>query len=212
MKIYVISDSAEYGVAAVNQINSSGNLGMLSEGVTGDTRMLLGDLRANLGSGYNLIVLICENAKDLAISANKVGGAMAVVCKDQEDATDTVSETRANVVLIPTNRLDRRALSSIISGLLIEEKVEHRKAASAKEREVIQEPRAAQAQAKIGSFLSGIKEMAGNATAGLNKPQQSKPKFVKPAPRMQPSGDGIVKSIKLKGLVKSIKETFGIED
>ena len=212
MKIYVISDSTEYGVAAVNQINSSGNLGMLSEGISGDSRTLLGDLRANLGSGYDLIMLICDNAKDLAISANKIGGAMAVVCKDQDDATDAVSETRANVVLIPTNRLDRRTLSSIVSGLLIEEKGERRKAASAKEREVAQEPRGPPATEKVGSFLSGIKEMAGNATGGLNRLQPSKPKAMKPAPKPQPSGDGIVKSVKSKGLMKSIKDTFGIED
>ncbi len=217
MKFYVISDSTEYGLAAANQINSAGHVALMSESISNDSRILLGDLRSNISSGYDIIMIICDNAKDLSISANKIGGVMAVVCKDRDDAVDAVSSTRANVVLIDSAKLDRRTLPSIINGLLAEQKAESkseqkRQAPVARQKAPEYVPPAPSGPGmaeKAGSFLSGIKDKASNAASGIGKQQPAvKPKNVSRAQ----SGDGAISSIKKKGLSKSIKDAFGIID
>jgi ribose 5-phosphate isomerase RpiB len=204
MKIYIISDSSEYAVAASNYINRNGHVAILSESITDDSKTMISDLRNN-GASYDVTVMICPNAKDVAISANKVGGMAAVACKDYDDSSEAISETRANVIVINSAKLDRKLLDSILSGLLVDQK----KPSSTKEREMAPAPKAVQAPSRGGGFFSGIKDAANKVSNPVEKPI-SKP--AKQQSRPQPEGDGLVKSVKSKGLSKALKEALGIED
>jgi ribose 5-phosphate isomerase RpiB len=211
----VISDNQDYAVAALNYINSNGHTAIISETISEDAKSQLNDLRANIGSGFDIIIMLCANAKDLAISANKIGNSMAVVCKDQDDALEAIGETRANVIIIDTSKLDRRTLSSILSGLLSEVKAEAKKETPVRERRAQPERYVEEGPGiteRTGSFLSNIKNAAGDATSRLTRPPAPKPiTRAKGAPKA-PQGDGVIKSIKSKGLMKHLKETFGIID
>ncbi|MFI5412452.1 MAG: RpiB/LacA/LacB family sugar-phosphate isomerase [Candidatus Micrarchaeales archaeon] len=210
MKVYIISDNAGLGVAASNQINRSGHVAILSETITDDVKTLISDLRSNVES-FDMTIMLCANAKDIAISANKVGGAAAVACKDQEDAIDAVSETRANVVVLDSARLSKTALSNIIVGLLSEQK---KSGSSTKEKE--RERETAPAQRVVdspseggigGGIFSGLKNAANKATSAMEKPA-GRAKNIRPSPR----GDSMIKSVKSKGLMKSLKDSLGIID
>lgn len=239
MKVYVVSDNEALAASAVNAINGQGHTAILSEAGAETDGAIMGDIKANMRSGFDLILVICANAKSVSISANKIGGAMAVVCKDQDDAVEAMSQAGANVVLLDSTRTDRKILSGIVDGLLsgqeAETKVPSRARAVTPQRAhppTQGHARAQQAQpvheapagpSKFGSFLSSIKDAASSATSGISNaastiskpgpaPKAQKP-VVKAAPRPQPSGgDGIVSSLKKKGLAQTIKETFGIED
>lgn len=224
MKVYVISDSAESSVMASNQINRSGHVALLSENVAEDSKNQLADLRANINSGFDVILMICGNAKDLAISANKIGGVMAVACKDHEDIVDAISETRANVIIIDSAKVGKSSMSSLVSAIVSGQKMEQKsdsKRVASSERETTHAPKTVSvhipktisasqdsAPEKTGSFLSSLKNAASNASSSISK-QASR---VKDAASPSDDGEGLVASIKKKGLAKSIKDTFGIED
>ena len=172
------------------------------------------------------MLLMCHGAKDVAISANKLAGVRAVVCKDQEDAVEAVGYTRANVILIDTGRVPRNNLESIIEGLLSqkEEPVPAPIAASARRRQIEEAParesRQQQQQQqpvyepKGPGMFSGLKDKLGAMTQHQQKPIQAK---AKPATQSSKGSikDGagdFVKSAKQKGLMKTLKETFGVEE
>ena len=158
---------------------------------------------------------------------------MAAVCKDRDDAVEAISQARANVILIDSTKVDRRILTSIVGGLLEgqeeEVKAPPRSRSAPQAQRTVQAPKATQPQrvvqapvapagpSRVGSFLSSIKDAANNATSGLNK-QQAMPaaKSVKPVARAQPqpqaNSDNFINSVKKKGLMQSLKDTFGIED
>jgi ribose 5-phosphate isomerase RpiB len=210
MKVYIISDNTELGVAASNQINRSGHVAILSETITEDQKTLISDLRSNVES-FDMTIMICANARDIAISANKVGGAAAVSCRDQEDAIEAVSETRANVAVLDSSKLSKTGLSSIIVGLLSEQK---KSASHTKEKDTERETAPPQrvvseSSEGIGSTLfSGLKNAANKATTAVEKPIVK----AKPIQKQAPKGDGMIKNVKSKGLMKSLKDSLGIID
>ena len=199
MKAYIISDAPDYAMAVANQMNASGSIAIMSETRSEDTRDLMADLRASTGGRFDIIIVLCHSAKDAAISANKIGGVMAVACKDQEDAMEALSSTRANVILIDSSRVSRKTLSEIVDGILSAHESEQA-VTPAKEREQVRTPARAIVPAPKPQgqpLLSGLKN--------IKKPQlPSKPTEI--------PGSGTLKAIKKKGLAKSLKDAFGLDD
>jgi ribose 5-phosphate isomerase RpiB len=224
MKIYIISDDFKNSISASNIIGSTGNGSVISETKSEDVRELLGDLKANIDSGFDLMLLMCHGAKDVAISANKLAGVRAVVCKDQEDAIEAVGYTRANVILIDTGRVPRNGLESIIEGLLTQQEEpapasapspvpsRRRQAEEAPVHEAHPQP---VYEPKGPGMFSTLKDKLGSVTQRnqQQKPiQQSKAKPAAAKGSVKDDARDFVKSTKQKGLVKTLKETFGVED
>ena len=203
MKMYVLGDRPEYVIAAVNAINAAGHSGIASEAAANDTGSIVGEISSAANSKFDMVIVICEDAKDMAISANKRGGVKAVVCKDNEDAADAVSNTAANVVLIDSGKADRRVVVGIVGTMLnaAEEPAPEKAQAPQQRREPAEQKKPIQ--------MPQIK-MPGEGFH-LGNPFKSK---AAPAPRRQlaPLGDSITGSIKSKGLRAALKDVFGIED
>ena len=217
MKIYVISDKPEDSVVASNYINKNGHTAILSEIVTEDSRELLADLKSNTGGSFDVIIMICENAKDIAISANKIGGAMAVVCKDQDDALEAMSSTRANVIIIDSSRMTKSSLTSILGGILAEQTAEERSESTKRAAHHMQQRETEPiepAGSGLGGVFLGIKNSLGMSGENEAPPpravvKRERPKAPEPEPRHGPS---LMKSVKSKGFMKSLKDSLGIVD
>jgi ribose 5-phosphate isomerase RpiB len=197
MRICIISENSPVGAAASNYLSRSGHTVLLGENEDGEAKSLLLEVKSNLRSN-DLIVVLSSNIKAFAISANKLDGVSAVACRDQEDAIDAVSSADANVAVIDSTT-DRKTLISILDGLTIEvkstkaEKVTY--TIKAKER-------AYSPPTKVGpGIFAGIKDVAGNVKLGSAKPLGA----IKDA-------NEAISSVKKKGLMNHLKDTFGIED
>lgn len=209
MKVYVISDNSEFAISAANQINGSGSIAIVSETNSEDIRDVLGDIKANTSSSFDMMLVLCHGAKDVAISANKIGGAMAVACKDQEDAIEAISSTRANVILVDSTRTTRKTLAEIVDGLLsAEQSAPETQAKTQQEREIVKEqsrPVIAAAPKQGPSVFSGLKKITSIAKSQQGQGQQKgKP--------LELPGRNAIKSMKKKGIANSLKDAFGLED
>ncbi len=211
MKIYVISDKTNDAIAAANYINGSGHVAMVSESSgESDQKALLNDLRANVGDDFDMVLMIVGNAKSMAISANKVSGAMAVACKDSEDSTEAATDTRANVIIIDS-KVTKSEMTSIIGGMFAKKgknaaraREEEPEPEREKERETARAPRSVESGE---GFFSSLKNAASSTTRGIKKSAAK----VKSAASMK--GDsGMLSSVKSKGLLKSLKDSLGIVD
>ena len=190
MKIYVISDSPEYAVSATNAINRAGHVAIMSETRSDDMRDLLNDLKTNATSGFDMVLFLSPSAKDVAISANKMAGINAIACKDPDDAEEAVSETRANVILVDSMKVSRKTLSDIIDAMLGSAKRETKASAPLPRQQPVQ--RQVQQQAP--------------------QPREYRERAPMRMPKIDLSADKLLGGIKKKGLKKSLKDTFGIED
>ncbi len=182
MKIYVISDSPEYAVSATNAVNKAGHTAIMSETRSDDTKVLLNDLRTNATSGFDMALLLIQNAKDVALSANKFQGINAIACKDPEDAEEAVSGTRANVILVDSMKVSRKSLTDIIDAM-----------------------------------LSGGKPASKQQAPLPKQSQQAPQKEALPRqplkmPKISFGAGKAFEEVKKKGIKKSLKDTFGIED
>ncbi|MCW6160465.1 MAG: RpiB/LacA/LacB family sugar-phosphate isomerase [Candidatus Micrarchaeales archaeon] len=182
MKIYVISDSPEYAVTATNAINKAGHTAIMSETRSDDTRVLLNDLKANATSGFDMVLFLSQNAKDVALSANKLQGINAIACKDPEDAEEAVSDTRANVILVDSMKVSRKALTDILDAM-----------------------------------LSGGNPAPKQPAPLPRQSQQAQQKEWQPRqpmkmPKISLGAGKVIGDVKKKGLKRSLKDTFGIED
>ncbi len=212
MRICIISENPPAGAAASNYLSRNGHTVIIGENEDGEAKSLLSEVKSNLRSS-DLIVVLSSNAKAFAISANKMDGVSAVACRDQEDALDAISSADANVAVIDA-ATDRKTLTSILDGLTSEAKPE-KKAEKAVEAPRVKER--VQAPAKTGPGLfAGIKDAASSATSGLKDAAGSvKSGITKPATAVKEVGKdtgGTISSIKKKGLMNHLKDTFGIED
>ncbi len=209
MHICVIGENQPACAAASNHLSRNGHTVTLGENEDVETKSLLSEIKGNLRSS-DMIVVLSSNAKAFAISANKMDGVNAVACRDHEDALDAVSSADANVAVINYNA-DRRMLISILDGLTSGARPERRSEKTAdapKFRERAQAP----AQRQGPSILSGIKDAASNAASGVKDAAGGiKSGITKPGNTMRNTNETIG-SIRSKGLMKHIKETFGIED
>lgn len=197
MKVYIISDNADNGVIASNVVNKSGNLGIMSELRSGDPKAMLNDLKDNLGAETELALIICVNPKAVAISANKLSGVRAVACKDAEDAEDAINDAKANVILVDSSKVNKNTLSDIIVTWL--------QVSSG----TINEIRASAAKTKAASGGGGSGIMGGIKNA-VQRPQQSGKSA--PGPDDNLDTGEIIKSVKTKGALKTLKETLGLQD
>ncbi len=211
MRIYIISDDFRNSVAASNIIGATGHGSIISETKSEDVRDLLSDLKNNIDSGFDLILLMCHSAKDVAISANKLSGVRAVVCKDQEDAMESMSSTRANVVIVDTSKAGRRELESIVQGLVSEEEPS---AAQAPVKARQTQPRQQQQQApqqmpvaKGPGLFSGVKGKLASA-------EQKMSRGARAAEKSTVASDlkDTVDSVRKKGVLKALKESFGLDE
>jgi ribose 5-phosphate isomerase RpiB len=214
MRICVITENPSIGAAASNYLSRSGHTVIIGENEGSDARSLLSEVKSNLRSS-DMIIVLSASAKSIAISANKLDGVNAVACKDHEDAIDAISSTEANVIVVDSNT-DRRMLTSILDGLTSGAKPEKRaeRPERAAEAPRARERERAQVQApKAGPGLfSGIRDAASNATSGIKDAAGSvKSGITKPSGAVKGANETI-SSIKSKGLMKHLKDTFGIED
>ena len=210
MKFYIISDSPEYSIVAANHINKSGNTAIMSENTSEDTRDILTELRDKAGSSFDMILVLCKGAKDVAISANKIGGVMAVACKDEDDAIEAAVDTRANVVVVDSYKSSRKALSDILDGLLSDEE-ELQKPSRAAARERDRDVRDEKEYAREREPVRDREPARDPAPSRMHMPSISLKGIAKKPQVKSLPGSGMVRDIKKKGMMKSLKETFGLD-
>ncbi len=206
MRVYIISDNIDYGIAASNMLSGGGSSVIISELRSNDVKDLLTDLKGSAGS-YDMTVMICTNARDNAISANKLPGVRAVVCKDYEDASEAVANTRANVVVVDSTKLTKKALSDIASGLL-EQQAPAPAATPARARAKAPTqpaPMPPQQMQGHGSLLSSIKQDISKGVSSIRKPSV-------PQASQGQAGSGLLSDIKKKGAKKAIQDALGLGD
>ncbi len=210
MKVYVISDSLELGIAASNMVNQQGDAGILSELKDADLKDLLDDVKQNVNSAYDIVLVLWSGASAAAISANKLAGVRAVVVKDREDATDAVSEAHANAVFVNSSKLDKRTLSSIVNGMLSAAPDEEAQAGAKSPKQAPQRKEAVEPSKP--SMLDALKERAASITSRPGDMAADRPRQKQRTQASDEEGEGLLETIKSKGLKKAIKETFGLED
>lgn len=194
MKVYVISDSPEYAIAATNSINRAGHVAIMSETSSEDIRDLLSDLKVNSASGFDMILMATRSAKDVAISANKITGINAIACKDPDDAQEAMEDTRANVILVDSMKVPRKTLSDIIEAMLSGAEKESKTTAPMPRQ-------ASPAPAQKAPPISAPGRMQQQAGHHWRK-EQIRLKM----PKLNLDG------VKKKGVRKSLKDAFGIDE
>ncbi len=220
MRFYIISDRMEFGVSLANMLNGSGHSAILSESQYDNTKGLVGALKEQLPDD-TIVILICQNAKEVGISANRLSGMRAVTCKDEEDAREAMRDTDANVLLLETSKVSKKMLSDvtdgILSGLSDQRAGQH---VQSEEEWKQMEPRQKQQgqqfpQGPKKSMFIGLKEaLTGRDEQGNPEPEEepahrSKPK---PTPRQQQQSAPAQRSQKRKkGLMEGLKESLGFE-
>lgn len=227
MKVYVISDNPDYGIAAVNMVNKTGNTAIMSEMKSDDVRDLLAELRESVNSRFDMILMICHGAKDVAISANKMSNVMAVACKDVDDSMEAVTSTRANVILVDSIRLTRSNLASIIDGMLSKEE-------GAPARQTSRQPQRQQQQVREPvsrpmqlperekpqgpGLFAGIKGAFGGksddetpAPRSSSKPR-SQPSSGRSSGKLKAEMSETVEKVKKKGVFGTLKESLGMDE
>ncbi len=213
MRIYIISDDADRAILAANVINSSGNSGIISETAEKDQKDLLADLKSNM-DGSDSAVVICSEAKNFAIQANKNSRFRAVACKDSEDAEEAAQDAGANIIVIDSQKSTRAQTVSIIHGWLGGDyKTASRQRAELPAKDMRVQYKQQKAEGKTSGGFRSLLGL-GDEEAVEQEQEQKQPQKAQQSRKLSMPNIEMPKiTLKMpKDITKSIKNALGLDD
>ncbi len=194
MRVYVLGDDHGPVVKVANFINSLGHTAIISEAAPTGYEDIVKDMLDNHSYDYDLTVALAKGPVELSVSINRNGKFASAVCRDAQESA-MARKARANVLVLDSNGFDPDDAGGIVEAWLGSP-----------------EPRpqaAAQMPAPRKAGRSGMAAQLLSLT-GIQPGQKKHKKEPRREERQEDAEDDAPRP-KGKGIINSIKYTFGLE-
>ncbi len=115
MRVYILSDDRKVGISIANIVNSSGSSGIMSEGDHDDYKGMVADLNESKRS-FDVAIMATRKPIAACLSANKLGGIKAAVCRDPDEAAEA-RESESNVIVVSSAEFDQDAFADMLENI-----------------------------------------------------------------------------------------------